>query len=96
MFSAIEKKLREKLPANLEKIISSSGYECESALLTIDSTSIVEIENFINENKFFLKDTAYEYFLTNNLQFKLKPEHRALILSIPKVLSGSSENSVIL
>ena len=87
VFAKLEAKSKEKIPGNLEKIISSAGYETEGALATIDGKAITEIENFINENKFFLKETAYEYCIENNSVFKFKPGHRSIILSIPKLLS---------
>lgn len=83
----LEKAFGEKFPGNLDKIIEKSGYDCETVLLTINSNSINEIESYINANKEYLRGTAYEYCISTNSVFKLKPGHRALILSIPKKLS---------
>lgn len=83
---------KENLPGNLEKILIASGYETESALLDIGKSSIQEIETYINENKHFLQNTAYEFCFRDNTVFKLKPGHKSNILSIPNLIRGKNKN----
>lgn len=74
------------LPRGLDKIIIEAGFDAESAIATIDLNSIINIQDHINENKIILKDTVYESVLENDLQFKLKPGHKSIILDLPKLL----------
>lgn len=81
----------KNLPRGLDTIIYEAGYDAESALATIDSTAIKNIEEYINENKSILKDTVYEDIIVNNSVFKLKPGHKAIILNLPKALENYEE-----
>lgn len=83
IYRQIERKLGEKLPSNLEKILIETGFDTKSAIKLINSDSIHSIEEYINSNTNLLKDTPYE----NTIPFKLKPGHKALILSLPVVIS---------
>lgn len=74
------------LPRGLDNIIFEAGFDAESALATINSTSIKNIEEYVNENKNILKETVYEHLITNDLAFKLKPGHKSIILNLPKSL----------
>lgn len=87
VFEKLERALGEKLPGDLELILKNTGFDRESTLLGINSKNIDEIQNYLNENKFLLQNTVYEHCFSNDSVFTLKPGHRALLLSIPKVLS---------
>lgn len=87
----LENLFGEKLPGRIDKIIFEAGFDTNCALLSINSSSIVEIEKYINENKNILVDTAYDSCLKNDTRFCFKPGHRALILSIPKKLEKNKE-----
>lgn len=76
------------LPRGLDKIIVESGFDSELALTTIDHSSIKSIEDYVNDNRVILVDTVYEHSIENNLDFKLKPGHKAIILGLPKALQN--------
>lgn len=82
-----------KLPQGLENIIIESGFDSESTLATINPTTIKSIEEYVNENKDLLKGTTYESLIANNLEFKLKPGHKAIILSLPNQLKEYEKKS---
>lgn len=91
VYAELERKLGEKLPGGIQKILESTGFENKSSLLNINIDSIKDIEEYINENKYILEKTSYELCLNNNYVFKVKPGHRAFILNIPKVLNSSKK-----
>lgn len=82
------------LPRGLDNIIYEAGYDAESALATINSATITNIEEHVNENKQVLKDTVYEDLLLNDLPFKLKPGHKAIILNLPKLLEQNESKKL--
>lgn len=83
----LHKIVGKKLSQGLEKIIFESGFDSEYALTTLNPETIKTIEEFINENKNVLKGTVYESVIESNSVFKLKPGHKAAILSLPKALT---------
>lgn len=79
-------KIAGQFPRGLDNIIFESGYDSESAIASINSSSIKSIEDYINENKEILKNSVYEHLVENDLPFKLKPGHKSIILTLPKSL----------
>lgn len=80
----LKKILGRELPNDLETILIESGYDNEYALSIIDTKAIGTIEEFVNKNKHILVGTDYD---KQNVNFKLKPGHRAIFLSLPKALA---------
>lgn len=88
--SQTEQIFGERLPIGLEKIIEHAGFETKSSLALLDENKIKEIENYVNENKFLLNGSAYEHIVKQNLNFKFKPGHKALLLTLSKKLNNKS------
>ena len=68
-----------------EKNIEHAGFDTKSSLAFLDEDKIKEIENHVNENKFLSTGTVYENIVEQNLNFKFKPRHKALLLQAKKV-----------
>lgn len=84
VFKRIEKYRNCKFPDFIKEILIQSGYDCESALLTLNEQSFPNIEKEVNKNKNVLKGTVYEEKLNDNFTFLIG--HKAIILSIPETL----------
>lgn len=87
IYIKIQKEINEKLPAGLDKILKSSGFDTLVSISAINETGIKDIENYVSNNPAVLIGTEYEPSadqLQNNYQFKLKPGHKHFILNLPK------------
>lgn len=95
VFLELEKYLKERIPADIKQILELSGFETESSLmfkLFIDSQTIEEIEQFANENKVILQNTAYEKVC----HFKFKPGHKCILLQLPNQIKILGESQISL
>lgn len=86
LYKKITSALKEKFPDKLDKIILLAGFDSEQSFLNLNSESIPEIEQYINDNKHILTGTSYEN--TIQTHFKLKPGHKIFLLGIPKALES--------
>lgn len=93
LFRRLETILEEKLPIEIEKILVHAGFDTKNSLLELNQDSIKQIEDHVNENKFLLEGTVYEHILRQNLNFKFKPGHKALIFSLPKLISNKIKST---
>lgn len=82
IFSELEK-VSEAIPSDVKVILMRSGFDTKTALLCLNEESIIEIEQFVDENRDVLKGTTYEN-ITN--EFKFKPGHKIFILRLPDKL----------
>lgn len=92
VFKEIEKTIKEKLPIGIEKIIEHAGFDTKSSILEINTERISEIEQYVNDNKYLLENTVYNHIFQQNLEFKFKPGHKALILSFPNLFKNNNDN----
>lgn len=84
LYKKITRAIGEKFPANIDTFISAAGYDSERSFLNLNKDSILEIEQYVNENKHILTGTAYAYSFQST--FKFKPGHKSFLLGIPKAL----------
>lgn len=80
-----ESYLQSKLPKYLKDILTSTGFDNELSISSINSDSVSDIEKFVSENKHLLKDTIYEKSCESS--FKFLPGHRRLLLLLPNRFS---------
>lgn len=76
----LNKNLGIEIPKIIVKILEESGFNCKATLILLNADSIVEIENYVNENRAILVGTNYETIFP----FKLLPGHRMLLRNIPQ------------
>lgn len=91
LYKKISRAVGEKFPAKIDSFILAAGYDSERAFLNLNKESILDIEEFIDENKDILQGTVYE----NSVQskFKFKPGHKAFLLGISKALENFNKKS---
>lgn len=90
VFSQLESFLNEKFPVELKQILELSGFDTKSSLMSLKVETIVDIENYANENPDILKNTTYE----NTIKFKFKPGHKLRILLLPNQIKNLEESQV--
>lgn len=83
VIAKLKRVLNEDLSADLEEIIIGTAFDSEAAILGINRDIILEIESFVNENKYILANTSYRNCIVENRNFKLKPGHKSVLLSLP-------------
>lgn len=88
----LERALNEKLPKDLQTIILHTAFETESSIRGINSEVIAEIEKYINVNKNILEGTSYRDCLDKEIDFKFKPGHKSILLSLPRALIAYNDN----
>lgn len=87
----LERSLQHKIPDDLKVIIENSGFDSEASILGINKEILLDIEEFVNNNKQILEKTSYSNCFVNNTVFKLKPGHKSVLLSLPSVLRKKSK-----
>lgn len=85
-FVDLEKILNEKIPHDILKILDGCYFDSAISLSSITSSTIDEIEQYVNENTDVVKNTSYE----GVLPFKLKPGHKSFLLQLPIRLKESN------
>lgn len=87
MSSSIFKHLAEfqgqKYPQFLVDILISTGFDSELSLTQINEDIIKDIENYIDKNKYLIKDTPYE---NNAGEFKFSIGHKLILRKIPEII----------
>lgn len=83
IYSKLEKFKKYKYPKFIKDILINSGFDCELALENLDREVIEKIEEDVELNKGWIKDTVYE---DKKQKFKFLLGHQALLLQIPQVL----------
>lgn len=78
---------KEKIPNDINKILSACGFDSESSFWSITQGTIDDIEEFVNEDLSILANTSYE----GVHNFKLKPGHKSFILNIPNRINHLKE-----
>lgn len=87
--SKLEKFNREKMPACLKSLLTSSGYNTLFSLCKLDIGKIREIEQYIGRNRKLLDNLkccfAKEY--QEQAEFEFLPGHKNILLNIPGQIS---------
>lgn len=86
-FGKIEKFTQTKIPVFLKKILKSTGFNSEFALINISEQSIKLIEELLGGNRNLLEKTKYE----NRVPFKFDIGDRSAILNIPKLIKEANK-----
>lgn len=86
----IEKLVGEQIPLDVVQILECSGFDSTLSLSNIDEKTIVDIEQYVNDNLHVIKNTIY----ANATSFKFKPGHKNFILQLSKRINelNQSEN----
>lgn len=85
IFNKLEKFIGFKYPVFIKNILIKTGFDCESAIETLNENSITEIEKLVTPD--LIKNTVYEQSETlGETPFKFLIGHKALILNIPVIL----------
>lgn len=71
--------MNEKIPTDIVQILAQCGYDSEISISLINSDTIKEIEETVNEDLSVLNNTSYE----GVPNFKLKPGHKSYIINLP-------------
>lgn len=72
----------EDFPNDIIKILGACSFDSELSLLSINTETISDIEEYVNENLSILSETSYK----NVEYFKFKPGHKAFLLSLPEFI----------
>lgn len=70
-------------------ILKKCGFDSRLSIVNINENSIVEIENFINENPSTLNDANLPEPYYKMDSFKLLPGHKSLLLNLPKYIESN-------
>lgn len=65
-------------PDDIMRILDACSFDSELSLQSINSETISDIEEYVNDNLSILSETSYK----NINYFKFKPNHKAFLLSL--------------
>lgn len=72
--------LGDRYPKFLINILLNCGFDSKVSLLNINAEVVKQIEDYVNKNRYLLKNTVYE----ENEPFEFLIGHKVLITSIPE------------
>lgn len=79
-WNKFENFLGDRYPKFLLKILLNCGFDSKVSLQNINSEVVKQIEDYVNKNRYLLKNTVYE----ENEPFEFLIGHKVLITSIPE------------
>lgn len=82
IFNELEVFLKAKFPNFVQNVLINCGFDCALSIKLINVDTINQLEEYINKNKYLLKNTIYR----EDEEFKFSIGHKLLILSLPKYL----------
>lgn len=71
-FQELRNILKENVPIDIETILNRCGFDTELSFLSITSDTLIEIEEYINEDRSFLQGTSYHKIFLLNLPDQIK------------------------
>lgn len=91
IFRKLEEVLKEPINIDIINILTRSGFDSKVALSCLNLDSIIEIEQYANEDRSVLEGTSYQNMKT----FMFKPGHKIVILNLAeqiKILQKSEDD----
>lgn len=100
-WAQLEDFIGENYPTCIKKLLLSSGYNKLMMLAEIDEAKLLQLEEFINNNRSLLTTLkcCYSDVYRNQTVFSFLPGHRATILNIKSTISRLKEaekNEIVL
>lgn len=89
VFEKIEKFVQSEIPVILKRILLSSGYDCQLALMKLNLEEMAAIEDYVQTKRELFLGTPYETMAT----FKFLPGHKQIILDIPRYINHNRAKS---